>query len=262
MGNRKEKQELEGTKPHTLVQSDDGSYTAYSALFDEHYHSTKDGALTESLRKHVIPAFSLMQDKEEVTILDICFGLGFNTLATLYYMKQEGIRKKVRIFSPEFDAALVGSLETFPYPEEFAPFLPIIRQLSREHFYRDGTVEITLYIGDAREYLKGCGERFDIVYQDAFSPSVNPLLWTQEYFAEIARLMREEGVVTTYSTALKTRLALYENGMTVYLNRGEGYRNATIASKRQDLEGVETVDMEHKKRCNPEVQPLTDRAVI
>lgn len=244
---------------HKIVQSDDGSYTAYSSLFDEHYHSTKDGALTESLQKHVIPAFTLQREKEAVTILDICFGLGFNTLATLYYLKKEGIRKKVRIFSPEFDESLVKSLETFPYPEHFEPFLPIIRQLSREHHYRDESVEVTLYIGDAREYLKQCSERFDIVYQDAFSPSVNPLLWTTEYFADIARLMRADGVLTTYSTALKTRLALYENGLMVYLNRGEGYRNATVASKTRGLEGLETVDMEHKKACNPEVTPLSDR---
>jgi len=32
---------------HTLTLSDDGSYTAYSTEYDEHYHSTKDGALHE-----------------------------------------------------------------------------------------------------------------------------------------------------------------------------------------------------------------------
>ena len=243
---------------HRIVQSEDGSYTAYSSMFDEHYHSTKDGALTESLQKHVIPAFGLQQDKEEVTILDICFGLGFNTLATLYYLHEQKIDKRIRIFSPEFDEALVRSLADFPYPEAFAPFLPIIRALSRDFHYRDEQVEITLYIGDAREYLRSCDERFDIVYQDAFSPAVNPMLWTAEYFADIARLMKEEAILTTYSTALKTRLALYENGLRVYLNKGEGYRNATVASKRQELEGMEFVDMAHKIACNPGVQPLHD----
>jgi len=40
-----------------IVQSEDGSFTAYSKKFDEHYHSLKDGAYTEALYKHVIPAF-------------------------------------------------------------------------------------------------------------------------------------------------------------------------------------------------------------
>jgi len=45
---------------HTLTLSDDGSYTAYSKEYDEHYHSTKDGALKESLQKHVIPAYDFI----------------------------------------------------------------------------------------------------------------------------------------------------------------------------------------------------------
>ena len=36
------------------IQSDDGSYTAYSPEYNEHYHSTKDGALNESLKKHIV----------------------------------------------------------------------------------------------------------------------------------------------------------------------------------------------------------------
>ncbi|MDQ7068964.1 MAG: hypothetical protein Q9M40_13930 [Sulfurimonas sp.] len=62
------------------VLCEDGSYTAYSKEYDEHYHSTKDGALKESLYKHVIPMFSVVH-KSEVHILDICYGLGFNTLS-------------------------------------------------------------------------------------------------------------------------------------------------------------------------------------
>ena len=69
--------------------------------------------------------------------------------------------------------------------------------------------------------------------------------------------MGEEGIITTYSTALATRLALYENGFIVYLNSGEGYRNATIASRRE-LEGYEKVAMEHKIGCNPNVKSLRD----
>jgi len=56
---------------HRLVRSDDGSCTAYSAQYDEHYHSTKDGALTESLYKHVMPGFSCFPDASPVRILDI-----------------------------------------------------------------------------------------------------------------------------------------------------------------------------------------------
>jgi len=249
------------TDKHTMVESEDGSFTAYSTQFQEHYHSTRDGALHESLYKHVIPAFEHHKDKDELNILDICFGLGFNTLATLYYMREEGIIKKVRIFSPEFDGELIASLKDFHYPEIFAPFLPIIEALSTKQVYEDENLYIELYIGDARDYIASCDERFDVVYQDAFSPATNPLLWTKEYFADMTKCVSDEVIITTYSMALKTRIALYENGFNLYINRGEGYRDATLASK-MSLQGYEKVDIKHKMSCNPDVHALRDADVI
>ena len=57
---------------HTMTLSEDGSYTAYSKEYGEHYHSTKDGALHESLVKHVISALQIQKDKDILNILDIC----------------------------------------------------------------------------------------------------------------------------------------------------------------------------------------------
>ena len=245
------------TEFHTMVKSEDGTYTAYSKEFEEHYHSTKDGALQESLQKHVIPAFELSKEKDELVILDICFGLGFNTLATLYYMKKERIRKKVSIFSPEFDKELIKSLKQFKYPDIFDDFKEVIEALSSTGEYQDDLLHVSLYIGDAREYLLTCKERFDIVYQDAFSPASNPILWTKEYFKDIKKLIKEEGVLTTYSISLPTRIALYENGFNIYLITPQGCRSSTIASL-SPLHGYEAVNMPHKMACNPGVKALSD----
>ncbi len=243
---------------HTMVKSEDNTYTAFSTEYNEHYHSTRDGALKESLYKHVIPSFLTQQHKDEITILDICFGLGFNTLATLYYLRSNTINKKITIYSPELDEALVRSLKDFTYPEVFAPFIEIINTLSKVGRYEDEKLLIELYIGDARLYLQECDKRFDIIYQDAFSPQVNPMLWTMEYFADISRLIADDGVLTTYSIALKTRLALYENGFDIYLASGEDMRDSTIVSKTV-LSGFKKVDMPHKISCNPTVRPLKDK---
>jgi hypothetical protein len=48
---------------HTMTLSEDGSYTAYSKEYDEHYHSTKDGALHESMVKHVLLKGKIMNLK-------------------------------------------------------------------------------------------------------------------------------------------------------------------------------------------------------
>ncbi len=243
---------------HSITLSDDGSYTAYSKEYGEHYHSTKDGALKESLFKHVIPAFSIVQEQKELNILDICFGLGFNTLATIYYHKINKLKIKLNIYSPELDGVLVDALESFSYPEEFREIQEIITELSKNKIYQDETLFIELCIGDAREYVRQFHKKFDIVYQDAFSPKANPILWTLEYFADIKEAMKTKGILTTYSTALATRLALYENGFHIYLYKAQGCRNSTLASQRV-FDGYERVDMEHKIGCNPDAQPLRDQ---
>ena len=242
---------------HTMTLSEDGSYTAYSKEYEEHYHSTRDGALKESLVKHVQPAFKIKQNQTEINILDICFGLGFNTLATLYYHKQNSLTSKLRIYSPELDASLVKSLQNFTYPKEFEEFKPIIDSICTDGIYEDENFYIEVFLGDAREYIKGFENKFDIVYQDAFSPSSNPVLWTKEYFSDIKRTVKDDGVLTTYSIALATRLALYENGFNIYLNIGDDYRDATVASPSRLAEFKE-VDIPHKISCNPDAQPLRD----
>lgn len=239
------------------VRSDDGSYTAYSSEYDEHYHSTKDGALNESLKKHIFPAFALHAAKDHLRIIDICFGLGFNTLLSLYYRDAYCPEKSLEIYSPELDGDLVASLVDFPYPEIFDPYRNVIEDIATLGGYEDERTKITVEITDARGAMRDLEGLWDVCYQDAFSPQTNPVLWTREYFADIARLMGEEGMVTTYSTAFSTRLALYENGFNVYLNRGEGYRNATVASRRELVE-YEKVDMKHKIRCNPGIHSLSD----
>ena len=245
---------------HKIVCSEDGSCTAYSKEYDEHYHSTKDGALKESLLKHVQPAMELKKTQLEINILDICFGLGFNTLTTLWYCDTHNITAKLNIYSPELDSELLDSLERFTYPQEFTPYVEMLHTLIRNSVYKDEKQHIELFRGDARKYIKRFENFFDVVYQDAFSPSTNPVLWTQEYFADIVHALKHDGVLTTYSTALKTRLALHYNGFYVYLNTGEEFRNATLASL-EPLSGYEMVDMAHKIACNAGVQPLRDGVI-
>lgn len=239
------------------VQSEDGSFTAYSSQYDEHYHSTKDGALNESLKKHIEPAFEIHKAKDHLRLIDICFGLGFNTLLSLYYRDIYFPEMTLEIYSPELDGDLVASLVDFPYPDIFEPYGNIITDIATLGGYKDERTQITVEIIDARVAMRQLKGEWDVCYQDAFSPSSNPALWTREYFGDVARLMGSFGVVTTYSVALPTRIALAENGFNVYLNKGEGYRNATVASKSL-LCDYEKIDVEHKMKCNPDTRSLRD----
>ncbi|BDY12795.1 tRNA (5-methylaminomethyl-2-thiouridine)(34)-methyltransferase MnmD [Hydrogenimonas cancrithermarum] len=242
-----------------LIETEDGSYTCRSERFDECYHSTRDGALQESLKKHIEPAFSLIDtSKKELTILDICFGLGYNTLTTLYYARQHDLRCKLRIVSPEFDEALVHSLVDFPYPEALQPFKRVVDAIAAHGYYDDEKVRVDVVFGDARDFLKTTDLKFDIAYQDAFSPKKNPLLWTKEYFADLVKHLKKDAVVTTYSSATPVRMGMVENGLYVYEPPKTGVRSGTIASPSSKLP-LDSIDMQLKKERNPNAASLRDK---
>ena len=238
---------------YELKKTRDGSFTLYSKEYDECYHSVRDGALEEALKKHVEPAFGLVR-KPHLKILDICFGLGINTLATIHHFSNQRSVEKITIYTPELDEELLGMLPGFHYPKELEPYKDILFRLIEERNFRSEKIDIELFVGDAREYVKGLGQ-VDIVYQDAFSPKKNPLLWTVEYFGDLYKILSDDGVLTTYSIAAPVRLGLWEAGFKVYEMQPEGLKKMTVASKK--ALPLQRIDME-KKMARSSSRPLRD----
>jgi len=245
-----------------LILCEDGSHTLYSKEFDEPYHSTKDGALYESLEKYVKPSLNYKSDKEYLTILDICFGLGYNTFATIYYIQKNRLSTKIHIISPEFDEGLVRSLSSFDYPKEFDSIKKIIEAISRDLYYEDEQFKIEILLGDARETIPQIKTRVDIIYQDAFSPAHNPLLWTKEYFRAIRTISNDDALLTTYSTAIATRMGLYESGFYIFVHRAKLMRYSTIASLVMLDGDIEYIDMELKKIRNKNAKSVSDIEIL
>lgn len=240
------------------ILCEDGSYTMYSEEFKEPYHSTKDGALHESLQKYVIPTMSLKSHRKKITILDICYGLGYNVLSTIYYMQSKDIKTKVHFISVEFDRDLVKSLVNLYYPKEFEKLKHIISSISHTNKYEDEQFSIEVIIADARIAIPKISKKVDIIYQDPFSPANNSLLWTTDYFADLRKLSKNDTILATYSTAASIRLGLYENGFQIHLIQHKLARSSTIASPTR-LASLEYIDMELKKQRNPISKSLKDK---
>lgn len=213
--------------------TNDGSMTLYSERYGEHYHSRREGAFSESLYKHVIPAFKNVGEGD-IAVLDICFGLGYNTLVTLYYLKSIGFKNRVKIISPELDRELVASLKDFAYPKAFEELHEVIFELSQGLGYSDTLQDVQVLIGDAKEVVKTLADgSFDIIYQDPFSPKKNPELWDLEFFTDLHRVAKKGAVLTTYSSARIVRDNLKAAGFTVKKHTSEGFsKEGTIATKR------------------------------
>ena len=239
-----------------MVPTKDGSNTLFSTTYNQHYHNVDDGAIQEALYKHVIPALSYHAHKTHLNILDICFGLGYNTFATLYYILENKLPIQVTIYSPELDAKLIDSLNDFTYPKEFEVIVPIIQSLIKNHVYKNEQFQIELFIGDAREYVKHL-KNIDVVYQDAFSSEVNHELWSVEYFKDIYKLCATDAVVTTYAIATPIRLSMFEAGFEIY-EHIPTKRKITLGFKqKQEILG-KYVDMNLKQLRNPTAKALYD----
>lgn len=244
---------------NSIVSTKDGSNTLFSQKYNQHFHNPDDGAINESLNKHIIPTINYHREKIELNILDICFGIGYNTLTTIWYLKHHNINKKVNIYSPELDGELISSLKDFEYPVEFNELKEIIKILATTNKYEDENIKIELFIGDAREYIKSLPKNFfDIIYQDAFSSEVNMELWTKEYFDDLFYIANESCIMSTYSIASPVRLSMNEAGFFIYEHR-PAKRKITLSFKqKQDIIG-KYIDMDLKKTRNTTLKAIYDK---
>lgn len=252
------------------IQTSDKSFTLFNQTFQEHYHSTSDGALQETLHKHIFPSFAYFKNKPKLKILDICFGLGYNTLCAIKYAQIYGI-STLEIHSPEMDFSLLESLQSLHYPRELTQeTLKILAPLIQNRFYKDENIEVFLHLGDARAILEGFKTRqespFDIVFQDAFSPHKNPLLWTYEYFKTLFLLTQKDCILTTYSHNSAMLYSAFLAGFKPFKLTQKHTRDSILLRKLQstpslELENILTItpiNLPHKIATNKNLKGLYD----
>ncbi len=93
-------------RDYEFYYTQDGSIGLYSYADDDVYHS-KFGAVTEAWEKFIIPSniSKLINTTPEIKVLDVCYGIGYNTKALMSYvinknekyLKRENILKKILI---------------------------------------------------------------------------------------------------------------------------------------------------------------------
>ncbi|MBW2972131.1 hypothetical protein KY359_03785 [Candidatus Woesearchaeota archaeon] len=225
--------------PDRKVITGDGSPTFHSSEYDETYHSTS-GALTEADKKY--SEVCGIQDREEVDILDICFGLGYNSAAAIdrfkgrrisivaleqnkdivdeivrmgdaYPFKCRGIMRKVAERGSYSGSATPGSASAYSGKSAVSPdgaspdnARPASNVIASHKGGGAAKLDVKLVMGDARETIKDLDDAsFDCVFLDPFSPKKCPELWTEEFFLEIYRVLRRGGKVATYSCARMVR---------------------------------------------------------
>ncbi|WP_456436067.1 tRNA (5-methylaminomethyl-2-thiouridine)(34)-methyltransferase MnmD [Thermovibrio ammonificans] len=233
-----------------VVTTQDGSKTFLSDLFNEHFHSTTAGAFTEAVEKFCKPCkvAEVAASRGEVTLLDSCFGLGYNTVAFLDTVLSANPSAAVRVVAYEFDLRVPLKALELNWGR-YEKWKPIFRGLLGRKVcnrpvptfvYTDGRVSLKLLIADGRRAVKSIEEEHfaDAIFHDPFSPKVNPELWTYEFFRELRRLIKPEGILATYSAATPVRRALHMAGFGVREGVAVGRKSrSTVASPSFETEG-------------------------
>ena len=196
--------------------TDDGSIGLYNVELDEIYHS-KFGAKTEAFEKFVEPVLSVKNPK----ILDICYGIGYNTKTALEYLKNISF-----IDCIEIDENLAKSSYKYEYSDSVNKIIE--ENLKNPNF-------IHFYFEDARKTVKKLNKKYNIIFHDGFAPYKQPELWSEDFILAIVELLDKEGLYVTYNHSKPVLNALYKTGITVGKTIKNGKYAGTVASFNPNL---------------------------
>ena len=213
-----------------LVRTLDDSYTLYLPSLDEHYHSVK-GAIEESQHVFVNAGFRACE-KVNPLILEVGFGTGLNLILTI-------------------EEAITSSRSFRYHTVEKYPLGPgITGKLAKAYENNETRSRLFLSVHDARwnkpfelfpgiEIVKTESDLadlqleniYDLVYFDAFAPSKDPVMWSDEILEKVLASIVKGGLFVTYSATGRLKRTLKSNGFVV-----ETLKGAT--GKREMVRGI------------------------
>jgi radical SAM protein (TIGR01212 family) len=217
-----------------VVATADGSVTFWNAEYKEHYH-TPAGARLEAKEKYIVPGQLQEQlTQGEVQLLDICFGLGYNSLMAIEEATQNP-NSKLSITALEMDRRVVGQAaqNIQPLETDLLDWKKILSDLYRtQKSLISNRLSLSIRWGDARHSITQLPPlSFDLIFLDAFSTQRNSELWTIDFFRKLKSKMKPDAVLLTYCAALPVRAGLIEAGFFVGETAPIGrQRGGTLAS--------------------------------
>jgi tRNA U34 5-methylaminomethyl-2-thiouridine-forming methyltransferase MnmC len=233
-------------------KTEDGSDTFFSDEFSEAFHSIH-GAKQEAEIKFVLPTNlrSIAQKESQIKLLDICYGLGYNSAAALEAIWQVNPQCRVELIGLEIAAdvpqnAIAHNL-LYLWPK---PIPDLLATLATQFQVKHHLLSAQLLLGDARQTIQQIDRQTwqaDAIFLDPFSPPKCPQLWTVEFITLTAKCLNPTGRLATYSCAAAVRTALSMAGLQYGSTPGVGRKSpGTVASFcDRDLPPLSLQEKEH-----------------
>jgi tRNA U34 5-methylaminomethyl-2-thiouridine-forming methyltransferase MnmC len=214
---------------HKLITTEDGSHSLYVEELNERYHSIH-GAIQES--KHVFMEAGLKRiasllsagksENERIAILEIGLGTGLNALLTMIENQQLKLPidytaleaypvSRDLITALNYTDLLISSANSKTTLQQFFDAIHLSEwdqtTIVSEKF-KLNKIKNTL------QQIQFQG-KFNLVYFDAFGPSVQPEMWTDEVFFKIGNAMVENGILVTYCAKGSVKRTLKKMGFKI-----------------------------------------------
>ena len=207
----------------SLFSTEDGSVTFWSETFQETFHSSH-GAKHEAEAKFVIPSkiAKKAQTQTHLHILDVCYGLGYNSAAAIACVSD--LKKCSQ--TPIANLHIIALENNLEVPQKaiatglvdiWQPAIAQILKTSAEsQFVETEDLSLRLLIDDARQTISKVPPKWaDAIFLDPFSPPHCPQLWTVEFIQLVANCLKPDGYLVTYSSSAAVRAAMIESGLQI-----------------------------------------------
>jgi len=222
------------------VLTKDGSYSLRSVFYQENFHSSL-GALEETKLKFTVPSDLERFQGKSLKVLDICFGLGYNSASLLDELIKQ--KSNLNLYALEIDKKpLEYSLKNKSFLKLWSPKVKkIFESLYRKDYFEDQFFKCSLLWGDAREKINIIPSdiKFDLIYLDGFSPPKCPQVWTIEFLSKVSEKLNPQGYLITYSSSAAVRETLRNLGLEIFsikprLNSSNFWSQGTVAISKFD----------------------------
>ena len=226
-----------------FVKTDDGSYSIKSKEINHKVETlhTSTGAISESFEKFIKP-LKLNYD-EDIAILDICAGLGYNTSAAIDdFLKNTDGSTNLKIDLLEISKPTLAAGLMVPSPIkahditkkaiENALLDCDYASLQLEDEVIPSNIDLNIHIDDARQVIQKLEDNtYDAIFLDPFSQNMSPELVSVDFFKEFRRVIKDNGIVCTYTSSAPVRMGFIEADFYVSLGPIFGrFQGGTLAS--------------------------------
>lgn len=211
-----------------IILTEDGSNTLKSNFFEQTYHSI-NGAIEES--EHVFINAGLKNcNKNQISILEVGFGTGLNTLLSFIY--SENFEKIIHYTTIEKFPLDYLVIEKLNYSEilnnyNFEKFHNCEwnkkYMISKKFIFRKILADINNFNFD---------EKYDLIFFDAFSFDSQPEMWSVDLFKKIYEATNPDGFLVTYSSKGIVKQNLRKVGFEVIRLKGYKKRHMLKAIKK------------------------------